>query len=43
MLVYQLTPAERQLVETLNSARKDVLLIVCDLPEIGPTVVKQDL
>lgn len=43
MQVYKLTNDERLAIEALNESRKDVLLIVCDIPEIGCAVNAPDL
>lgn len=43
MQVYKLTSDERATIEALNEIRRDVLMVVCDHPEIGCVVELDDL
>jgi hypothetical protein len=43
MQVYKLTETERLKLESISKQARDVILIVCDLPGIGPCVEKTGL
>jgi hypothetical protein len=43
MQVYKVTPEEQAAIEALNESRTAEFVIVCDLEDIGPCIVKDDI